>query len=105
MKDKFFKLLDFLRITDDDRRLSLTHLVIFVSIYKVLEAPIFTISEVTALLVAMLSYSYKRHINKNKVALSDENKTAIQKIELKVNQLADKQGAVATAMGFKPLVK
>lgn len=105
MKDKFFKLLDFFRIIDDDQRLSLTHLVIFVSIYKILVAPVFTISEVTSLLVAMLAYGYKRHVNKSKAAITDENKAALQKLELKVNQLSDKQGAVATAMGFKPLVK
>ena len=102
MKEKLFKILDFFRITDSDNKLSLTHLVIFVSIYKIIVAPVFTISEVTTLLIAMLSYGFKKHLLKNKMNLTDENQAAIQKIDQKVNQLADKQGAVAAAMGFKP---
>lgn len=108
MKDKFFKLLDFLRITDENSKLSLTHLIIFVSIYKIIIAPVFTITEVTALIVAMTSYSFKKHLMKNKMNLTDENKEAINKIEVnvniladKLNKLADKQGIVAAAMGFK----
>lgn len=103
---KLFKVLDFLRIIDDGHRLSLTNLVMFVCIYKTLVAPQFSITEVTALLVAMTSYGYKKHLNKAKADITDENKKAIADMSTKVQQIADKTSGLSAAMGVRnPLQK
>jgi hypothetical protein len=105
MKQKILNALYFLRLTDSDGLLSLTHLTVFVSLYKVLVAPTYSITEVSTLLIAMLTYGFKKHLAKGNVTMNDQNKEMIQKIEQRLAQLADKQSAVATAMGFKPMNK
>ena len=103
LKDTFLKLGQFFRVVDDDNLLSLTNLVIFVAIYKIIVAPVFTITEVTSLLISMLAYGYKRHVNKKRKEVTDEQKQAIADLTTKVQQATDRIGGVAAMVGIKNL--
>lgn len=102
MKQKFKDLLYFLRLTDDDGVLSITHIGCLVVLTKVALNPNPSIADMGGLLITLSMYYGKKHLAKNKLAMQDDNKMAIAKIEGRLAQLADKQGAVATALGFKP---
>jgi hypothetical protein len=106
MKKFFLNLGHFFRIVDNDNLLSLTNLVIFVSIYKIITAPVFTITEVSSLLISMLAYGYKRHTTKQKQNMTDENKAALDELKEKVQVISDKASGLAVHVGMRnPIIK
>lgn len=102
LKDFIKKALFFTRLTDEDGLLSITHIACIIVLTKVAMEPNPNIVDMGSLLITLSLYYGKKHLMKNKAAISDENKIAITKIEQRMAQLADKQSGIATAMGFKP---
>ena len=56
--------LRYLRIQDDQKRLSLTNLAMLVVLYKICITPVSNFEDITALAVAILGYQIKRFIEK-----------------------------------------
>jgi hypothetical protein len=100
MKAFIQKALFFLRITDEDGLLSITHIACWVVIAKIALDPNPSISEMGGLLVTLALYYGKKHLDSKKKKLNDEQTDALAKMQAKVDQVADKVGAVATTLGF-----
>lgn len=58
------KILNFLRITDEDGVLSLTNIFIIIVLFKLAMAPTLQLEEVATVFIAISNYMYKRHVNK-----------------------------------------
>lgn len=65
--EKLLRLLDFLRLVDDDKRLSLTNITVWVTIvHLALAKQVVTPIDLGALLAALASYQAKRILNGKK---------------------------------------
>lgn len=96
----------FLRLTDDDGLLSITHIACGIVLYKIATQPNPSVVDMGSLLVTLSLYYGKQHLNRNKTTLTDENKQAIQEIQNKVQQIQDKTSGLALHMGMRnPIVK
>lgn len=106
MKKSVAKTLYFLRLTDEAGLLSITNIGCIVVLTKVALNPQPSIVDMGTLLITLSLYFGKAHINKHKQKLSDENKTAIEEMKTKIQQVADKTSGVAAAVGMRtPIVK
>jgi len=63
---KTHALLSYIRLNDENNKLSLTNLALMLMLYKVWETPAVSITDLTALFVAVANYSFKRHVNSKK---------------------------------------
>jgi hypothetical protein len=88
------KILNFLRIVDENALLSLTNIAVIVVLVKLAIAQDLDFEAVAALLAVLSGYGYKRFVNKDKKpqATVDEGKIA---------ELEDKLNRVSFAVGFK----
>jgi hypothetical protein len=100
MNEKLKKTLFFLRLTDEENVLSITHIACMVVLTKIAMSPSPSITEMGGLLVTLAAYYGKRHINGKKTKLSDEQSAVITKLQSQVTNLADKTGALATTIGM-----
>lgn len=100
MKEFLNRGLFFLRLTDEDGLLSITHIACWVVITKIALEANPSVSEMGGLLVVLAAYYGKKHLNSKKQKLSDEQQETISKMQAKVDAVADKVGAVATTLGF-----
>lgn len=60
MKEQIKWLLNKLRVTDEEYRLSLTNVVVFSAIYKLISSPSFDASTVATLITAVSAYQYSQ---------------------------------------------
>lgn len=58
----FQKLLKFFQLSDSDGNLSISNIAVIVCITKVAIAPVFSITEVGALMISLMNYAHKRHV-------------------------------------------
>lgn len=66
MKEKLLNFLKFIRVVDvNDGLLSITNVAMIIVLYKLIAAPVTSITDVGSLIIAMSSYSFKKYINKN----------------------------------------
>lgn len=107
MKQFFVKLGRFLRIVDESAiTLSITNIAVYVVLVKIALAAEPSITEMGGLLITLAAYYGKKHINKDKVAITDENKAAIEELKVKVQNVADKASGVAAMVGMRgPQIK
>lgn len=101
MKVFIQKALFFLRLTDEDGLLSITHIACWVVLAKIALEANPSIAEMGGLLVTLALYYGKKHLNKDKKKMTDEQAAAIAQIKAKVDAVADKVGAVSATLGFK----
>ena len=100
------KALYFLRLTDDDGSLSITHIACGIVLYKIATEVNPSIADMGSLLVTLTLYYGKAHLKNKKQVLTDENKQAIQDMQIKVQQISDKTSGLALHVGLRnPLVK
>lgn len=59
------RVLNFLRLIDDDGHLSLTNLAVIVILVKTAIAPTLSVTDIGALLIAVLNYAHRRVVNTN----------------------------------------
>jgi len=62
--NRLFKILQFFRLVDENKQLSLTNIAVMVSIAKIIITPANDMKDIGLLIIPMLSYIHKRHINK-----------------------------------------
>lgn len=101
-KHKLKEALYFLRLTDSDGILSITHIGCMVVLTKVALNPNPSIFDMGSLLVTLSLYYGKKKMNQDGKKLTDENKQAIADISTKVNQIADKASGLAVHVGLRP---
>lgn len=99
------RVLFFLRLTDDDGLLSITHIACMVVLYKVATEKEPSVADMGALLITLSLYYGKRYNQSRKTLISDGGKQAITDIQTKVQQLQDKLSGVAATVGFRNLQK
>jgi hypothetical protein len=111
-KHKLKEALYFLRLTDDDGILSITHIGCMVVLTKVALNPNPSVFDMGSLLVTLSLYYGKQHLAQRQQKLTDENKQAIADISAKVNQnlsdlttkvnqVADKASGLAMHVGLR----
>lgn len=100
LKPILSKLFYFLRITDDDGLLSITHIACIIVLIKLAMNPSPSIVDMGSLLVTLSLYYGKAHLNKQKQKLTDENKQAIEDIKIQVQGIKDKTAGMAARIGL-----
>lgn len=61
---KVIKFLQFLRLVDDNEQVSLTNIAVMVAVYKISEVKAVSFEDLGLLLIPLLGYAYKKHLNK-----------------------------------------
>lgn len=92
--DRVKKVLNFLRILDENALLSLTNIAVIVVLVKLAVADYLDFEAVAALLAVLSGYSYKRFVNKDRKPVENNAENRLSEIE-------DKLSRVAMAVGFK----
>lgn len=62
--EQFQDLMSYLRLNDEQDKISLTNLAVMLMLYKIYQAPVLSVADLTALFVAVSNYAHKRHVNK-----------------------------------------
>lgn len=105
MKNFIKKALYFLRLTDDDGLLSITHIACIVVLTKVALAPEPSIADMGALLITLALYYGKKVHSEKKLKLSEDSSKAVTDMQGKMQQIQDKLAGVAAQVGFRNLQK
>lgn len=105
MKEFFKKLAFFLRITDEDGVLSITHIACWVVLVKIAMEPSPSIAEMGGLLVSLAMYYGKKHLTKAKLKLNQEQAEQVAKLQEQVKTLIDKTGAIQMTQGLQNFLK
>lgn len=105
MKNFLKGTLYFLRLTDDDGLLSITHIACIVVLIKVALAPEPSIADMGALLITLALYYGKKVSGEKKLKLSSDGSKAITDMQSKMQQVQDKLAGVAAQVGFRNLQK
>jgi len=100
VKSLLSRLLYFLRLTDDDGLLSITHIACIIVLVKIALNPNPSIIDMGSLLVTLSLYYGKQHLNKSKQGITDENKQAIEDIKVQVQGIKDKTAGMAARIGL-----
>lgn len=64
MKNKILSILSFFRITDENQKISITNIFMFIIMYKLMETKALSMEDISLFLVAITNYNYKKHISK-----------------------------------------
>lgn len=105
MKHFIKKALYFLRLTDDDGLLSITHIACIVVLTKVALAAEPSIADMGALLITLALYYGKKHASAKKAKLSEDGSKAISDMQSKLQSIQDKIAGVAATVGFRNIQK
>lgn len=62
--DKVIKVLQFFRLVDENKQMSLTNLAVMIAVYKISQVNAVSFEEIGLLLIPLLGYAHKKHINK-----------------------------------------
>lgn len=112
MLNFFKKALDFLRITDDEGKVSLTNLGVIIILAKVGISSECNMSEIVALMGVLLNYSWKKFIKSKEpvtpLEIKDNRvdnvvsdvKGLEERISKDVNELKDRLSAVSIRLGI-----
>ena len=60
--DKLTKILQFLRVVDENKQLSITNIALIIILIKLAIAPALSITEAGTLLITLGNYGHKRHV-------------------------------------------
>ena len=60
--EKMFKILNFLRITDDSNRLSITNITVMLMMYKIISTPALSMQDIAIAIVPLFNYAYKKKL-------------------------------------------
>lgn len=93
------KVADFLRLIDENDKLSLTNLCLYVVLVKISLTADFNLVDAGALFITLLNYSGKKLINKIKE--KKEENLPLQEVHEKLRELQDKVNAVSVSLGIK----
>jgi hypothetical protein len=107
------KLLSFFRIIDEyDKKLSITNCAVIIVLIKLTLAPNTSVMDTGALFIAMASYAYKKHINKDIGAPKQEDLVTpriaqlegeLKEASKKFSDVESKISAIALQAGIKKL--
>lgn len=64
--DKLMKVLQFFRLVDENKQMSLTNIAVMVAIFKIAVTKASSMEDIGLLIVPMLGYAHKRYVNKDK---------------------------------------
>ena len=92
------KVLNFLRLTDEQGRISLSNLAIYLMLGKVLVTPQLALPDVGAFLAALASYQMKRFMNNER----PDEAADMQALKEQLGKLQSSVVAVQMANGMKP---
>lgn len=101
LKHRLKEALFFLRLTDDDGLLSITHIGCIIVLTKLALNPNPSLIDMGSLLVTLSLYYGKQSMNQKHKKLTDENKQAIADLTTKVSQVADKASGLAMHVGLR----
>ena len=76
-----------LRIFDLDGKLSLTNIGVSILLFKIAAAPQVDWSVIAGLLLTLLSYGHKRHVNTRRAVQSSASEAVVKDLESKVQEL------------------
>lgn len=85
--NKTIKILRALKIFDADNTLSLTSIGVMVILVKIAIAPTLDWATASTLMLALLNYSYKRHLNHKVSTAKVESEGKVAEIENKISEL------------------
>lgn len=105
MKESFFKFLNFIRLVDGDNVLSLTHIALWTCIIKIALVSSTSVADMGALLIAILSYGYKKWLGAQtpqNVVYAPEFQQKFEDLELKIKEAQGKLSAVAMNQALAP---
>jgi len=92
------KVSDFFRLIDDQGKLSITNVAVYVVLVKIAMVSEIDLMDAGILFVALLNYSGKKVLNKIKEPVDMEDPTAL--VEERISKLQDKVNSIAMAMGI-----
>jgi len=99
------KALYFVRLTDDEGLLSITHIACMVVLYKVAMASEPSVTDMGALLITLALYYGKRHVQSKRTKLTDDSKVTLTEMQTKVQNIQDKLAGIAASIGFRNVQK
>lgn len=105
MKKWIKNALYFLRLTDDEGLLSITHIACIIVMVKVALATDPSIVDMGSLLITLALYYGKGHRKAKATKISDANQQAIDEMKIKVQQIQDKTAGMAAQLGFRNITK
>lgn len=104
MKQFFLKLGRFFRVIDDyGTSLSITNIAYIIILVKIALAAEPSVADLGGLLVAMLAYHGKKHLNKDLNKSSEDQSKILADLQVKVKEASDKASSVAAMVGIKNL--
>jgi hypothetical protein len=97
--------LKWLNLVDFEGRLSITNVAVYIALIKLATAPAINITEAGILLVALVNYSYKKHlISKQETQLASEDtdiSKTIADVKSEIAQVKSTTSALALSVGIK----
>jgi len=70
---KSSKLLQYLRLNDENNMVSITNIAVYLMLYKIYQTPAVSITDLTALAATILNYGHKKHLRtKENIALLEQ---------------------------------
>lgn len=101
MHPKLEATLKFLKIIDEDKTVSLTSVALIVVLGKLVVAPAMGITEIGALLVALMSYQGKKVINHQAPKEPNVLDTQVDEMKAKLEEVESKVSVMSLAAGLK----
>jgi hypothetical protein len=98
------KLLNWLRITDEQGNLSITNVAVLIVLIKLAIAPAVSLTEVGGLLIALANYSSKKLIKIKQEPVQSVDNERIKTLTAALEEVKSKQSSMALTMGMKPRV-
>lgn len=97
----------FLRLVDENEdMLSISNTAVIVVLTKVALSSSCNLLDIVALLGCLFNYYGKKHLNKNKSKLTDDNKSALDEMKAKLQIVQDKTAGIAAIVGMRnPIIK
>lgn len=105
LKHKLDKLLYFLRFTDEDGILSITHIACMVVLYKIAMEANPSIVDMGSLLITLSLYYGKSHLKNNKFKMVDEATKRLSDAEDKIKSIQGTVSSVSAQIGLGNLLK
>lgn len=105
MNHKLKRALYFLRLTDDNGLLSITHIACMVVLFKLAREPNPSIVDMGSLLITLSLYYGKQHLTRNKVKVTADATQRLSDIEEKVKSIQGTASSLAAQMGLGNIMK
>lgn len=105
MNHNLRKALYFLRLTDDNNVLSITHIACMVVLTKVALQPNPSIVDMGSLLITLSLYYGKKHMQKDSAKIAEDGKFRLDQIEQKVKEIQGQASSVSAHLGIGNIIK